>query len=402
MLNTCIRLCAERNGTMVTKTAKLMAVLALILGSGLALAHASDTLTITLPMHSKLSPVQRLNRDGVLAVQKHEYDRAEALFLKAYLYDPSDPFTLNNLGYISELQGQLDRAHRFYQLALEQSCNAAIDMSSAKGLKGKPMQAAVENLQDRPMQVNRMNIDAMRLLDEGRGFEASTLLQQALSLDPQNPFTLNNLGVADETLGDYENALHYYHAAASQRSSEPVVVTVDRSWRGKSVSDMAAASADRLEKRMQSVNTNSARALMLSRRGVFAENQNDWSAARDYFLRAYSADPSDAFSLNNRGYVAEREGDLETAKFFYEKARRAQDAGARVGMATDSGAQGKSLFDVASGSDHKVDGALDIYSIDRHRQTGPIELTPRDGTSTPESPQQPSPNAQPPAPESPQ
>jgi tetratricopeptide (TPR) repeat protein len=388
---------------MVTKTANRMAALALIAliaGSGLALAHASDTLTITLPMRSKLSPVQRLNRDGVLAVQKHEYDRAEALFLKAYLYDPSDPFTLNNLGYISELQGQLDRAHRFYQLALEQSCNAAIDMSSAKGLKGKPMQAAVENLQDRPMQVNRMNIDAMRLLDEGRGFEASTLLQQALSLDPQNPFTLNNLGVANESLGDYENALHYYRAAAGQRSSEPVVVTVDRAWRGKSVSDMAAASADRLEKRIRLVDTNSARALMLSRRGVFAENQNDWPAARDYFLRAYSADPSNAFSLNNLGYVSEREGDLETAKFFYEKARRAQDAGARVGMATDSGAQGKSLFDVASGSDHKVDGVLDIYSIERHRQTGPIELTPRDGTSTPESPEQPSQNAQPPAPQS--
>jgi tetratricopeptide (TPR) repeat protein len=394
---------AKTANTTVTKKARWMAALALttlIAGSGPALAHASDTLTITLPMRSKLSPVQRLNRDGVLAVQKHEYDRAEALFLKAYLYDPSDPFTLNNLGYISELQGQLDRAHRFYQLALEQSCNAAIDISSAKGLKGKPMQAAVQNLQDGPMQVNRMNIDAMRLLDEGRGFEASTLLQQALTLDPQNPFTLNNLGVANETLGDYENALHYYRAAAGQRSSEPVVVTVDRAWRGKSVSDMAAASADRLEKRSQYANTNSARALMLSRRGVFAENQNDWPAARDYFLRAYSADPSNAFSLNNLGYVSEREGDLETAKFFYEKARRAQDAGTRVGMATDSGAQGKSLFDVASGSDHKVDGVLDIYSIKRHRQTGPIELTPRDGTSVPESPEQPSQNAQPPVPQS--
>ena len=380
----------------------VLALLNLIAGSGVAVARASDTLTVTIPMRSKLSPVQRLNREGVLAVQKHEYDRAEALFLKAYLYDPSDPFTLNNLGYISELEGQLDRAHRFYQLALEQSCNAAIDLSSAKGLQGKPMQAAVENLQDRSMQVNRMNIDAMRLLDEGRGFEASALLQQALSLDPQNPFTLNNLGVANETLGDYENALHYYRTAAGQRSSEPVVVTADRAWRGKSVSDMAAASADRLEKRMQFVNTNAARALMLSRRGVFAENQNDWPAARDYFLRAYSADPSNAFSLNNLGYVSEREGDLETAKFFYEKARRAQDAGARVGMATDSGAQGKSLFDVASGSDHKVDGVLDIYSIERHRQTGPIELTPRGGASTPESPEQPAPNAQPPAPESPQ
>jgi Flp pilus assembly protein TadD len=375
-----------------------MAVVALLACAGFSAAWASDTVTINIPARSKLSPVQRLNREGVEAVQKHDYERAEALFLKAYLYDPSDPFTLNNLGYISELQGQLDRANRFYRLAQEQSCNAQIDVSSEKSLQGKPMMAAVDDLQDQPMQVNRMNVEAMRLLAQGRGFEAATLLQKALTLSPQDPFTLNNLGVANETVGDYSNAIRYYRAAADRHSTEPVVISVDRAWRGKPVSDMAAASATRLEKRMREADPDYARALMLSRRGVFAENQNDWAAAKDYFLRAYSADPSDAFSLNNRGYVAEREGDLETAKFFYEKARRAQDANAPVGMATDSAAQGKPLFSVALGSDHKVDSALGVYSIDRHRQTGPIELTPRGGTpedSAPSAPQQPSNNQQP-------
>ncbi|HTW60491.1 MAG TPA: tetratricopeptide repeat protein [Terracidiphilus sp.] len=375
-----------------------MAVLAVIALPAYTPARASDTMTIDIPLHSKLSPVQRLNREGVEAVQKHQYDRAESLFLKAYLYDPSDPFTLNNLGYISELEGQLDRAQRFYQLALEQGCGAQIDMSSDKNLQGKPMMAAVDDLQNQPMRINRMNVEAMRLLAEDRGFEALSLLQQALSLDPQDPFTLNNLGVANETVGDYWNALKYYRAAADRHSSEPVVIAVDRAWRGRPVSDMAAASAKRLQERLQYINPDYARALMLSRRGVFAENENDWPAAKDYFLRAYSADPSDAFSLNNRGYVAEREGDLETAKFFYEKARRAQDAAAPVGMATDSAAEGKSLFAVASGSDHKVDGALDIYSIERRRQTGPIELTPRGSAledSAPAAPPQPSPNAQP-------
>lgn len=366
---------------MQSAPAKLMAVVLVLAGAGLSLARASDTVTINIPMHSKLSPVQRLNREGVEAVQKHEYDRAESLFLKAYLYDPSDPFTLNNLGYISELQGQLDRANKFYQLALEQSCNAQIDASSEKSLLGKPMMAAVNSLPGQPMELNHMNIEAMRLLAQGRGFEAITLLQKALTLAPQDPFTLNNLGVANETVGDYWNALKYYHAAADRHSTEPVIIAVDRGWRGKPVSDMAASSASRLEKRMQQINPDYARALMLSRRGVFAENQNDWNAAKDYFLRAYSADPSDAFSLNNRGYVAEREGDLETAKFFYEKARRAQDASMPVGMATDFSAQGKSLFSVASGSDHKVDGALDVYSIQRRRQLGPVELTPRGGAS---------------------
>lgn len=202
-----------------------MAVIAVVAGAALPVSWARDTITIDIPRHSELSPVQRLNREGVEAVNKHEYEKAEAIFLKAYLYDPSDPFTLNNIGYISELEGQLDRAHKFYQLAAEQGCTANIDRSSAKSLEGKPMKAALENIDDLPMRVNRMNIDAMRLLSEDRGFEAIGLLDQALSLDPNNPFTLNNLGVANETIGDQSNALKYYRAAADTHSSEPIVVT---------------------------------------------------------------------------------------------------------------------------------------------------------------------------------
>ena len=121
---------------------------------------------------------------------------------------------------------------------------------------------------------------------------------------------------------------------------------------------------------------------MLNMRGVFAANQNDWSAAKQDFLRAYSLDPESAFSLNNRGFVAEREGDLESAQFFYGKARRASDANNRVGFATQRFAEGQALFTVATDSDRKVDGALDVYSRERHRETGPVELTPRGNEST--------------------
>jgi len=371
-----------------------MAVMAVVAGAAYPMAWARDpSVTITLPRHSRLSPVQRLNRDGVEAVKKHDYEKAEAIFLKAYLYDPSDPFTLNNLGYVSELEGQLDRAQRFYQLAAQQGCNAAIDVSSAKDLEGKPMKAALENTDNLPMRVNRMNIAAMRLLAQNRGFESIALLQQALALDSQNPFTLNNLGVAEETIGDEWNALKYYRAAADTHSSESIVVTDNRSWRGRSVSEMASDSANRVEKRMQQTNTNDAQALLLNLRGVYAENQNDWNTAEQDFLKAYSLNPANAFSINNRGYVAEREGDPESAKFFYEKARRAGDSTALVGLATDGSAEGKPISAVASASNHKVDSVLDKYSWERHRLNGPVELTPRDNTpglQSPTAPQQPS------------
>jgi Flp pilus assembly protein TadD len=184
---------------------KLASVFAVIAGVGMGTALGADTITIKIPRHTELTNVQRLNREGVVAVQKREYGKAADLFYKAYLYDPADPFTLNNLGYISELQGQLDRADKFYKLASEQGSTANIDLSNIKHLQGMPMSTAFASLQETPTRVNRMNVDAIHLLSQNRGGEAITLLEQARSLDPQSAYTLNNLGVAYESMGDYNN-----------------------------------------------------------------------------------------------------------------------------------------------------------------------------------------------------
>src|ERR1035437_424351 len=137
-----------RRSAMILQRA--IAVIAVLAATGSHAAWAGDALRITVPRHSELTPVQRLNREGVDAVKKHQYEKASALFYKAYLYDPADPFTLNNLGYISEVQGELDRAHRFYALAAEQGSDANIDRSNAKQLEGKPMKYAFASLQDIP------------------------------------------------------------------------------------------------------------------------------------------------------------------------------------------------------------------------------------------------------------
>jgi Flp pilus assembly protein TadD len=371
----------------------------ILLGLGFHTAWARDTIRITIPRHSSLTLVQRLNREGVLAVQKHDYGTAANLFYKAYLFDPSDPFTLNNLGYISELEGQLDRANKFYKLAAEQGSNANIDLSNVKRLQGEPMQVAFAGLQDAPMRVNRLNLEAVNLLSEGRNFEAAGLLQQALTLDPRDPFTLNNLGAAEEATGDLGAAMKYYTAAAYSRSSESVAVTQIRSWRGKSVSEMAAANAMRLERQSEGSGLRESQASLLNEQGVFAANENDWATAKRDFMRAYSLDPTNAFSLNNRGYVAERDGDLESAQFFYQKAGQAYGADFTVGFATRPSAQGQALTRVATQSRQQVDGALDVYSRERRDQPGSVELTPRGaaaaGGSTAPSQQPPASDAPP-------
>jgi Flp pilus assembly protein TadD len=363
----------------ISSVLKGLAPLAIMVCFGAPVPQAQN-LKITLPKRSELTPVQKLNRDGVDAVRRQQYQKAEAVFYKAYLYDPSDPFTLNNLGYIAELQGQLDRAQSFYKLASEQGTDAFIDESNEKDLQGKRMSYALNNLQDLPMRVNRMNFDAMSLLSQNRGAEAETLLRTALKLDPHNSFTLNNLGVAEEATGDYDQALTHYQEASASRSSEPAVVTPTGAWRGRPVSQMAADNAQRLEARMEDLNSKDARAALMASRGVAAINRNDWRTARQDFLQAYSLNPYSAFSLNNAGYVAECDGDIETAKFFYAKAQQANDAHTPVGLATQHGAEGNALAVVASKNDEETESKLEQEREARHRQTGPIELLHRDGT----------------------
>ena len=70
------------------------------------LAQRGD-LRIPLPAKSRATPVQELNRDGVKELKRGHVKKAKQHFVKAYLLDPDDPFTLNNLGYIAEIEGEV-------------------------------------------------------------------------------------------------------------------------------------------------------------------------------------------------------------------------------------------------------------------------------------------------------
>jgi Flp pilus assembly protein TadD len=342
-------------------------------------------LKITLPKRTRPTPVQRLNQEGVEAVRKHQYEKAESLFYKAYLYDPVDPFTLNNLGYMAEIQGQLDRAQHLYALASQQASNAVIAQANSQQLLGKPMKVALNSLGNVPMQVNQANIEVIRMLSEGRASEADDLLQHALTLDAHNAFTLNNLGVVKEAEGDLPGALKYYEEAANLHSDNPAMVTANGTERGRAISMMAANSARKVDERMRTPQTAPMEAAMLNLRGVSAVNRNDWQEAGQDFRRAYELDPFSAFSLNNAGYVSEMDGDLETAQYFYDKALKAEGAGSAVGLATRRSAEGLQLSAVANENDQKVDDKIEQERVARQREGGPIELKRRDNTPVDEN-----------------
>jgi len=342
-------------------------------------AHAGD-IRIPLPKRSKTTPVQELNRQGVEALRKNQFEKARGLFYKAYLYDPDDPFTLNNLGYISELEGQVDRAARFYQLAGQGASGAVIDLASTKEVEGKTVTQVAGIVPDKNIQINRENVEAIRLMSQGRAPEAEVLLRGTLRLEPGNPFTLNNYAVANEMEGDYEKALQYYNAAARTGSSETAIVTLDKSWRGKPVAEMAAEGAKRVRERMDREQSLEAQVGRLNLRGVSALNRNSLYDARQFFEQAYKLDPNNAFVLNNRGFLAEMDGDPESASFFYEKARHAGDANARVGFASNQGAEGRRLFEVAADNNQKMDGKMETAQAARRRRAGPPQLKRRDNT----------------------
>src|SRR5438309_11512071 len=95
------------------------------------LQAAEKAIRLNIPKRRQPTPVQTFDRDGVKAIEKHDYSKAKKLFYKAYLLDPNDPFTLNNLGYVAELEGDVDRAQRFYELAQEQNSQATVDRASS-------------------------------------------------------------------------------------------------------------------------------------------------------------------------------------------------------------------------------------------------------------------------------
>lgn len=358
--------------------AKIVTVAAL---SALCLRSAvAGDLKLQIPRHSKLTPVQRLNREGVESVRKHNYSKAERLFYKAYLLDPDDAFTLNNLGFISEMQGELDRAQRFYELASQQSSDAVVDLASAQKTKGQPMKEVVA-VAAGPLQINHANVQAVRLLNQGRAPEADVLLEQVLKSDPNNVYTLNNLGVAKEMEGEGEDALRYFDRASALASDASAVVTTNRAWRGRQVSQMAQENAKALREHLTHQNDLNEQVAELNLRGVSAVNRNDLRTADADFRKAYALNPDDAFTLNNIGYVAELEGDQETAQFFYDRSRQSNGASATVGVATRQTAEGRKLFAVAEDNNGLVGTKVTAErEALRRQQQGPVLLRRRDNS----------------------
>ncbi len=364
--------------------------------AALTIGAAAKDLRIKLPKHTQATPVQNLNREGVKALQKNEISKAQKLFYKAYLIDPDDPFTLNNLGYLSELQGKVERAQQYYGLAAKEKSDAVVAEASVDNVRGRKLSEVTSGYGNLELGINRGNIEAMGLLEQGRASEAESTLRSTLQRDPRNPFTLNNLGTVMEAEGDLDAALSYYSQAGATHSTETVVVALDPHWRGKSISEVAATNAEAVRTRLASEENVEARANRLSLQGVYALNHNDPEKARNDFQQAYRLDPQNAFALNNRGYVAEAEGDQELANDYYTAAKAAPGASQPVAVTNHIEMKGLKLSDVADSNDQITESTLEARQAERRHQGNPIVLRRRDNTPASETPVEPAGTTAPP------
>src|SRR6266496_3327199 len=344
-------------------------------------AAGGGDIRINLPKRSDATPVQKLNQDGVKEIQKHHLDKAERIFYKAYLMDPDDPFTLNNLGYISELRGKVERAQRYYELAAkENNSETVIAEATERNLKGQKLSQVTGSYSTLDLQVNRGNIQAMVLLQQGRSQEAEDVLRNTLKLNPKNPFTLNNLGYAMESQGDFEAALRYYNDASISHSSEPIIVAIDSRWRGQPISEIAFRNEQAVRERLQAGGSPQSRAARLNLQGVSALNHNERQKAEDFFRQAYRLDPQNAFSMNNIGFLAELYGDEETAADFYSHAQHADQAGSPVSVASRHEMVGEAVGQVAGTNTQAAEAVLQASAEAKRRNRTPVVLRHRDNT----------------------
>ncbi|HUS19057.1 MAG TPA: tetratricopeptide repeat protein, partial [Terriglobales bacterium] len=286
---------------------------------------------------------------------------------------------------ISELEGDLEKAQRYYDLASANLSEAIVDKSTSKEAEGQPVSKVAGHNETGPLQVNRLNVEAISLLQKDRAIEAEGVLLKALDLQPNNAFTLNNLGFAREKQGELESALSYYVRAANAGSEESVIIAPNKDWRGKSITKIAERNVAKVRELLETEQSVEAKVARLNLRGVSALNKNNRVAARGFFQEAIKLDPNNAFSLNNMGYVSELDNDRESANYFYAKAKNADGNGESVGMATRRAAEGRPVGAVADSNETVVSSQMERDLLAKRRNKAPVELKTRDLSSQPPS-----------------
>jgi Tfp pilus assembly protein PilF len=89
--------------------------------------------------------VARLNLRGVSALNHNDTVTAQKCFTEAYSLDPRNAFTINNIGYIAELNGDRETADMYYASArTAMEANERVTFATRSGAEGRKLGSLAE------------------------------------------------------------------------------------------------------------------------------------------------------------------------------------------------------------------------------------------------------------------
>ena len=125
---------------------------------------------------------------------------AERFFNEALAISPDEPTIKHELGQIAFQNGNYSKAEKFFREALE-------NVQQCSGVILDTWEPLVNNL-------------GHAVRKQGRYEEALECHQQALVLVPQNSHTFSAIGFVHSLLGNYEQAISFFHKALSLRKDD--------------------------------------------------------------------------------------------------------------------------------------------------------------------------------------
>src|SRR5581483_10023838 len=110
--------------------------------------------------------VARLNLRGVSALNRNDRRQARDYFEQAYKLDPGDAFTLNNMGYVAEMDGDRETANFYYEKAEEaRKATSRVDIATRTDAEGRRLGEVAR--QSGSSVENRMQADLERKRAQG-------------------------------------------------------------------------------------------------------------------------------------------------------------------------------------------------------------------------------------------
>lgn len=261
---------------------------ALIRGDNDAALHTADE-TLRIAPNSiqakvmKAAALQRLQR----------YDDARALLTAVLDKQPRQEETLLEMGVLDLNQKKVKDAEDIFRRAYE------AQPTNLRGLLGESRAYLLDGQPDKSVQ----------------------LIQAEAQKNPANLDLQRELGNAEVSAGQYDNAIAVFQAilgkVSDQRVQGDLWTRIGESYLRKGDIQQSINSLEKARQR-QPENT-----VLMTNLALLYENQNKRDVARKYYEMSLKTDPNNAYALNNLAYlISESNGDLNQALTYAERAKQ--------------------------------------------------------------------------------